>query len=47
MGLIAGRDLQNGGFDLDEPLLGEKAPDGPGNGAPGLEEGPPVKVPSR
>lgn len=45
MGLIARRDLEDGGFDLDEALLGEKAPYCSGNGAPCLEEGPSVEVP--
>jgi hypothetical protein len=44
MGLIARGDLENGGFDLDEALLGEKAPYCAGNGSPCPEEGPPVEV---
>ena len=45
MGFVARGDLEDRGFDLEEPLLGEKAPERPGNGPPGLQERPPVEVP--
>ena len=40
MGLIAGRHLQNPGFDLDKALLVEPGPERPGDRAPRLQKRP-------
>ncbi len=45
MGLIAGRNLQNSGFDLGKALLVEPCPDRPGDGAPRRQKRPDIGVP--
>ena len=46
MGLIARRNLQNGGFDLGKALLVEPGPGSPGDGGPCRQKGPDVGVPA-
>ncbi len=45
MGLVAGGNLQNSGFDLGKTLLVEPCPDGPGDGAARGQKWPDVGVP--